>query len=290
LTVGDILMIHIATVHWEDDRWIGVQRDYLRRHIREPFRVYAWLNGVPGDHRGEFHYTCVEPVREHAVKLNLLADVIYLDSDRDRDLLVFLDGDAFPVGDAVAFARRKLAEYPLVAVQRRENNGDVQPHPCFCVTTVGFWKRIKGDWKQGHTWSDSRGEPTTDVGGNLLGILEWCGEAWYPMRRSNEVDLHPLWFGVYEGVVYHHGGGFREPLSRHDLGALRGGWWRRWDGPVGRAVERLAIFPRSWRRSRRRQVIRRNQQLSDRVYEGIVRDPLFYRAFLKGSTGCQGLE
>jgi hypothetical protein len=272
-------VIHIATVHWKDDRWIDVQRDYLRRHIAEPFRVYAWLNDVPGDHRGKFHYATDEPVADHAVKLNLLADVIYAGSDRDRDLLVFLDGDAFPVGDAVGLARHQLGRHALVAVQRRENNGDRQPHPCFCVTTVGFWRRVGGDWKAGHAWPDARGRPTTDVGGNLLGILERHGAAWYPLLRSNRVDLHPLWFGVYGGVVYHHGAAFREPWCRHDRSALRAETRAGWRSPLGWALDRLPLVGRARRRGRRRRVIRRSRALGERVYAAIVRDRHFHRTF-----------
>ena len=40
---------------------------------------------------------------------------------------------------------------------------------------------------------------------------------WYPMLRSNRRDLHPLWFGLYEDLIYHHGAGFRPPVSRADL-------------------------------------------------------------------------
>ena len=47
------------------------------------------------------------------------------------------------------------------------------------------------------------------MGGNLLGLLEDAGIEWYPMLRTNKVNPHPLQFGVYEDLVYHHGGGFR---------------------------------------------------------------------------------
>ena len=47
------------------------------------------------------------------------------------------------------------------------------------------------------------------MGGNLLGLLEDAGIDWYPMLRTNKVNPHPLQFGVYEDLVYHHGGGFR---------------------------------------------------------------------------------
>jgi hypothetical protein len=285
-------MIHIATVHWKEDRWIDVQLAYLHRHVAEPFRVYAWLNDLPIDHRAKFHYATAEPVdtqppsRQHAIKLNLLADLIYFDSDRDRDLIVFLDGDAFPIGDAIGLARRKLAEYPLVAVQRRENNGDVQPHPCFCATTVGFWKRIGGDWNQGYTWQDDHGRPTTDTGGNLLGILKRHGVEWYPLLRSNRVNLHGLWFGVYDGVVYHHGAAFRWHFmdSRYDCREAQARVRGTWRAPVVWAIDRLKVLPCGGvlqrihpLRALERRLFEDNRRLSESVFAKIVHDPLFYK-------------
>ena len=32
--------------------------------------------------------------------------------------------------------------------------GDPQPHPCFCVTTVGFWQDIGGDSDEGPQWQN----------------------------------------------------------------------------------------------------------------------------------------
>ena len=101
----------------------------------------------------------------------------------------------------------------LVAVQRYENNGDIQPHPCFCVTTIGFWRQIGGDWHAGETWLDRDDNEVTDVGGNLLAILKERDIHWLPLRRVNRVNPHPLLFGLYgddDGpIVYHHGAGFR---------------------------------------------------------------------------------
>ena len=250
--------------------------------------MYAWLNEVSGDHRDKYHYVNTEPVGCHATKLNLLADIIYFDSDRDRDLLVFLDGDAFPIGDAIGFVRERLESYPLVAVQRRENNGDIQPHPCFCATTVGVWKKIGGDWKQGYTWPDAQGNPTTDVGGNLLGQLERHGVKWCPMLRSNRIDLHPLWFGVYERLVYHHGAAFRDPLSRHDLYAVQQMVRQTWRRPIVWAIEGLARKCKGlWRLRRfsplehlKSRAMCRNQEMTQGMYEAIVNDPAFYTEFI----------
>ena len=126
------------------------------------------------------------------------------------DMLVFIDGDAFPIAPMVPFLREQLDSYPLVAVRRDENNGDPQPHPSFCATTARFWLELPGDWRRGYKWKNRQGSRVTDVGGNMLGLLEEKGIDWYPLLRTNKVNPHPLQFGVYGDLIYHHGGGFRK--------------------------------------------------------------------------------
>jgi hypothetical protein len=279
-------MLHIATVHWKNEDWIDIQQRYLKRHILEPFRIYSFLNEIPESARSNFFYSSTEPIKDHAVKLNILADVIRFSSKDDDDLVMFLDGDAFPIGGIMPLLVAKLSKHPLVAVQRLENCGDRQPHPCFCVTTVGFWKSIGGDWKEGYPWNDVRGKPTTDVGGNLLGILERQRIDWFPLRRSNRTNLHPLWFGIYDDVVYHHGAGFRDSkLSRADLNVLaqaRAGW-----SPIRRGAARLFDYGlgKSPIRTLRtatplQKAIRRNGQLSDQFFEKVKTDEQFFRELM----------
>lgn len=267
-------MIHVVTVHWVDDRWVDLQLSYLQRHIAAPFKVYAFLNYLGADHRGKFFYASTENIQSHAVKLNLLADMAAFHASDPGDWLVFIDGDAFPIGDVVAYGREKLSRYPLVAVQRRENLGDIQPHPSFCLTTVGFWKEIGGDWKEGHKWKNDAGWPVTDVGGNLLAILERRGIDWFPMLRSNKKDLHPLWFGIYDDLVYHHGAGFRAARSRIDFHVHRIAF----DSLYRRCVLKLPPPLNGWL-DPIRPIAVRNQALSNRVYRSIVEDPFFYRYY-----------
>jgi hypothetical protein len=214
-------MIHILTVHWKDDSWVDIQSEYLERNLASPYLSYAFLNYLPKDHSEKFFYSSTEGIQDHAVKLNLLADMASLNADSDNDILLFIDGDAFPVNEISEFLQQGLSDYPLVAIQRVENNGDMQPHPCFCATTVGFWKEIGGDWKEGYKWLNSKGDSVTDVGGNLLGKLEEASVSWLKILRSNKVNLHPLWFGLYGDMIYHHGAGFRSPVSRQDMGVIR---------------------------------------------------------------------
>jgi hypothetical protein len=275
-------MLHIATVHWRNEQWIDIQLRFLKRHLACPYQVYAFLNEVPAANREKFFYASSEPIREHAVKLNLLADVIRFSSRDPDDLVMFLDGDAFPIADPVRPLLAKVAQNKLVAVQRLENNGDRQPHPCFCVTTVGFWTSLGGDWKEGHAWSDREGRPVTDVGGNLLGLLEQRGVDWLPLHRSNRVDLHPLWFGVYGDIVYHHGAGFRpDKYSRADLAGLEAARLTtiaRCRDSIERLLQRNPV--RALRpRSALHRIIDRNRLLSEEVFQRIKQDDAFHLAF-----------
>lgn len=208
-------MIYVATVHWQTDRWIDLQLSYLHRNIRQPHKVYAFLSGEASKHTHQFDFACCEPIAEHAIKLNLLAQFI-VQVAHDDDVIIFIDGDAFPVKPIDEFIAQTLVRYPLAAIRRTENIGDIQPHPSFCFTTVGFWKQIEGDWKEGFEWETTAGIHRTDVGGNLLKKLRDTKIDWLPINRTSQLTQHRLMFGVYGGFVYHHGAGFREPLSMYD--------------------------------------------------------------------------
>ncbi|MDX1409194.1 MAG: hypothetical protein R3330_13700, partial [Saprospiraceae bacterium] len=206
-------MIYYATVHWMTDRWIEIQDEMLKRYTGAPYRVFAFLNGISEEHHARFDVIEDEPIRPHDLKLDRLAMRI-AEVGQDDDWLIFIDGDAFPLKPVRDTLGPLLETYPLVAVQRPENLGECQPHPCFCATTIGFWKRIGGTWAKGYTWINAMGNPDTDVGGELLGILERTGTRWLPLLRSNTVDLHPVFFGLYANFIYHHGSGFRQGASR----------------------------------------------------------------------------
>ena len=274
-------MIHIVTVHWKYDHWVDIQLKYLNDHISEPFKVYAFLNDLPAHHQGKYFYSLTEPIQSHAVKLNLLADEVARHASEDDDWLIFIDGDAFPIGDIISFGCEKLRNYPLLAIQRRENFGDIQPHPSFCMTTIGFWKKIEGDWRRGYQWRNASGKLVTDVGGNLLGLLKNKGLDWYPMLRSNKHNPHPLFFGIYEDLIYHHGAGFRGSLSRADseTSYLIG----KYLSLHYAVMERLPLSFRikNWL-DPYRIIEQRNKTLSEKVVEAIKHDPLFFHDFISG--------
>lgn len=277
-------MINFATVHWRDPSWIPVQRRFLTRNVAGPWRLWAFADRIGKADPSWFHYRSDLPVERHEWKLNLLGDLICGSGAADDELIVFIDGDAFPVAPLDEALRSRLQATPLIAVRRDESAGDPQPHPCFCATTVGLWRRIGGDWRPGATWTDPGGRETTDVGGELMAILEREGVEWSPLLRSNIRDLHPLMFGVYDDLVYHHGGGFRRTAGGRAWSSnAQDGFDRDWRVrlldriPGGRsATVRNRFHPR---RRARRAAIAQIQETGAQVRDLIESDDEFWRLF-----------
>src|SRR5271166_4666302 len=213
-------MLYVATVHYRSPRWIEIQARYLKAHISVPFQTWSSLEGIDPAYGVHFDRV-VEQLGPHAGKLNHLAMEISQEA-ADEDLLMFLDGDAFPIVDPMPVIEQSLARAPLLAVRRAENLDEPQPHPSFCVTTVGTWRSLPGDWSLGPTRPAVEGDLVSDVGANLLRALELSGTSWVQLLRTSGTKLHPLFFAVYGEIVYHHGAGFREKaLPRVDRERLK---------------------------------------------------------------------
>jgi len=275
-------MINIATIHWKTDKWINIQQFYLRKNIARPYRIFAFLNYLENDFPKEFFYSCNENIDNHGIKLNILADVIRASSDDENDIIIFLDGDAFPITRLDNFLMEQLKEYKLIAIQRKENFGDLHPHPSFCATTIKNWTEMKGDWKEGFSWRSQLGE-VTDIGGNLLQILNEKEINWLPLIRSNRVNIHPLWFGIYGDLIYHHGAGFREVISRIDR--IQPGEKFIENAVISR-INDLLPFGLRHRFHKliniRRKIIEKNTPLSESVYKYVKNNPNFYKKLTLG--------
>jgi hypothetical protein len=283
-------MIYVATVHWVDPKWITPQRHALNTQIREPFQVFANLQGIDDrTYDGSFDFV-TRSDGNHPEKLNALAKAIGDVAEPD-DLIVFLDGDAFPIRSLDDWLRQLQKDHPLAAVRRDENAGDTQPHPCFCVTTVGFWNEIAGDWRHG-SWTTSEGTTASDVGGRLLATLTEKSIAWRPILRSNAVNLHPVFYGLYEEHVYHHGSGFRPAISRADENNVPVAdnedylFWKTQAHAKSlrdlrpRHARQLARMARDGVRARKLNAyIRKENKRSGEIYDQICSDPEFYRQF-----------
>jgi hypothetical protein len=259
-------MLYVATVHFKSPRWIEIQASYLRRHLSVPYQTWSSLEGIDSSYSACFDRV-LQQRGQHAGKLNHLAlEICHVAAD--DDLIMFLDGDAFPIADPMPTLTEGLEKAPLVAVRRAENLNEPQPHPCFCVTTVGTWRSLPGDWSVAPVWPGVKGKLVSDVGANLLRALELSETPWVPLLRTNGSRLHPLFFAVYGDIVYHHGAGFRgNAVPRADRQRLK-----------AHAAEQDARHPaRRWlkagieraRGGRWKQTAERNNEQSRVIFDAI---------------------
>ena len=103
--------------------------------------------------------------------------------------------------------------------------------------------------------------------------------------------MHPLWFGIYEDLIYHHGEGFsKRHFERIDeinmlkrAGIISIFWYKiLWKmflklprGPTRKAVlNRLLEFQEKWLNKDNMILI------AEKVFKSIENNPFFYRDFL----------
>jgi hypothetical protein len=280
-------VIHVATVHWRDDRWVDVQLRYLERFLPQPYRVYAFLNQLERDRSDSFFYSSDAHIMQHATKLNLLADMIGFAAEEPSDPILFIDGDAFPIADLGTMIAEDLPRHKLIAV-RRDEASDMQPHPCFCLTTVGTWREIGGDWRKGgHSWTNAAGQEVSDVGARVLKAVDEHDVPWRALKRSNKQNPHPLFFGIYDDVVYHHGGGFRRArggrmvIAESGVHDARESWRARLLDKLPKSKLTRQLKRRFDPSHRINQELKqRTTQLSVDWFERIERDPEFFRELI----------
>lgn len=207
--------IHIATVHCKHTDWVDIQLHYLRNNLDANYKVWAFLDNVSEKefvrYKKQFFFCDQSGIEVpdspgHAEKLNKIAALI-MRYAKPSDILIFLDGDAFPIRPMHQFLYEKLEKHRLIAVRRDENGGDTFPHPSFCATTVGFWKELGGDWSVAKS-KTAAGRVVADTGGKLYTILQKKNIRWYPLLRTNEHPYHPVYFGIYDDLIYHQSGAF----------------------------------------------------------------------------------
>lgn len=225
-------MIHIIVIHFKTSKWIDIQLKQIEKHFTN-YKIWTYCDEFDiSQHQHKFYFCQNSKIEknkhgyiDHMLKLNSLTDIVLNhDTTQADDLLVWLDSDSFPVNNFDSYAPKKLAKYPLIAINRRENKGDIIPHPSFACTTVSFWKKFKLNWSgvPGKT-SRINKHGLHDPGGKLYQDLLKNDIDWYRLRRTKSLTKHEVFFTIYDNFIYHHGAGSRPKGSRcrgGDFGAI----------------------------------------------------------------------
>jgi hypothetical protein len=255
-------MLRICTIHHQTNKFYETQKIYLEENTKN--EDYIFFNGVYNTTINETNksksYDLSNVSDQHADRLNYLYSKV-LENYNEDDILIFMDSDTFPISNNwVEYIKNKLNDYPIVAIQRTDNFSaprgcipEEHPHPCFFSTTVKFWK------------SNNLSFNNVETAGYSIGV--WLKENnldFYKIHRTNTVNIHPLMFGVYDDILYHHGAGNRPPYDGVDI-CLR--------KRLGHGTELDLFYP---------QILIFNQKLSNLVYEEIVNDFNFIKNYLIG--------
>jgi len=264
-------MIHILTNHHETPKWIKLQAEYLDRNTDEKYKVYCGLTDMQSEAdltTPKYAFYALQVPNVHADKLNALYGIIDQSTVKDDDLLVFLDPDALLIQkDWDIQLRQYLTEHPAVAVSREENieplateDQKPYPHPCFFVTTVKFWNDNNLSW-------DLDPSQGIECAGVLLKkFFDSKGFSWKKLLRSNSYDIHPLNFGIYGDLVYHHGSGNRPVYDSIDV-------WGRKELAEEYGVGLDLHWP---------ELLEFNSSLSTLVFDHIEKDERFIRRYFLG--------
>ena len=219
-------MIHIYTLHFKDDYWVDLQIKSFKKYIKVPYKSYAifsHMNQEMYDRRkDDFDYFEVREKGRHIHKGGN-----YHPTDGNRhifpvikqnleagDIVIRIDSDAFFVDDVNEKFVDKVINKKFLAMYEPEHEWDlnyIAPHPAFYA--------FRGEYlNQGLDAAMS--EMVEDGHSNWWGLLmNWYKENkidWYPLKRSNQINLHPIYFGIYDNLVYHHFAGSRDKVTRVD--------------------------------------------------------------------------
>ena len=258
-------MIHIITINWTTDKWIDIQSNSFKTFINTPYKVYTKLGNM-GDnifkkHNQKFHYCAPGKVGEKShvtVGMKLALKEIKKQSClNSEDIILIIDSDAFLVNN-LDILIKKLDNYPFISCQEPQHEIDPTreiPHPMFFMFKFSMLNE-----KLEYYLTTIQDDGTGTWWGGLIKWMESNNYEYYPIKRSNKVNLHPLYFGIYGDTIYHHWAGSRNMITRPD---------RRLSIKTGESLKSIA---------------EKNHNLSNQVYEQIVNQKDIFINYLKGKT------
>ena len=215
-------MIWFLTPHWKIDKWVKLQSQRILKSgcNKNNTRVIATVGKDLGNYCewfDNFWYYEPEfvlgnkPFSNHWMKLDFLFMRAVCLGAADDDIIIFLDGDAFPIGP----------EFPLRIFRILSHNNycfiqepaEDKPHPAFFAVRVKDWRSLS--WFPGPFMiMDSDGGSSRidfDIGGSLSDYLDpdECH-----ILTHKDCSFHPEFFSTFGdkdgSLVYHHGASFRK--------------------------------------------------------------------------------
>lgn len=133
----------------------------------------------------------------HIEGLNALID--YFKGTKDFEYFLLLDSDCFPICSWTDKLINIIGKYGYnVAAPVRYENLDTFAHPCAFFFNRSALKSLRF----GMNFFDGYLEKYREVSSNIT--------EFFPLIRTNKLNYHPVLFGIYWNIFYHHGAGSRD--------------------------------------------------------------------------------
>lgn len=207
--------------------WFHLQNKFLKATV-PTFDHISYMNAAhPKPFRRlstEIVGHCANPEHKsniaHADALNCLLDV-FRKRQKDYQFFLILDSDAFPIRKdwfstlterMNNWGHRKHQHKRILATAIRHENLEHRLHASVLFCRKEALEHLH--FEIAPTLTDVAGGHERDV---------WMGDYFQqpanrklvlPLLRSNKVNVHPVWSGVYYDMFYHHGGGSRAAKGR----------------------------------------------------------------------------
>jgi hypothetical protein len=140
----------------------------------------------------------------------IVAALDYFQNQTNLPYFCLLDSDAWPIDSKWVDLCIEWSNYvtntnvPKIGVAAfRPENLDFFPHPCIFFIKREFINKPRSFYKTEIPNRNVLGDDFVDTFSELKS--DW----FYPLLRSNKVNLHPIVGGIYSNIFYHHGAGSR---------------------------------------------------------------------------------
>lgn len=207
----------IVSTYGQDavEDWFDLQTYFIEKHTKD-FDFGVFLHDIKDE---EPFYNCKIIGRTSGDLLYRLPEMFhqiynYFRSNKYENYLL-LDSDCFPIRDDWYENLLTLIGDRYYAAPVRTDNLDITPHPCALF--------IRGDHIDKHLFFFRR--PSVGISKNLIGEeIQDIGTGFkteyedkpifYPLIRSNFININPMVAAIYGDTFYHHGAGSRLPWFR----------------------------------------------------------------------------
>lgn len=203
-----ILIGSVYTDHVRSPDWYKLQMKFIEKNT-DDFDHCVFVNGTGNYFEksqvigyGYIANDISQQSYNHLFGLKMLLDYFRRNSEQ-YDNFAILDSDCFPIKqDWVELLLRNGYD---ASINIRYENLDVFPHPSIVFFNKFLLDKIDFDvLDTTNLIGETYRELQVLINGN--NNKQW----FFPILRTNRINYHPIMYGIYYDMFYHHGAGSRE--------------------------------------------------------------------------------